>query len=266
MYVIKASGEKQKFMPEKIYGTLIRSGADEKVAKQIVSHIKKEVYDGISTSKILDHALDLLKGQKPEIYARYDLKRAIMNLGPTGFPFEKFFAEVLKNYGYEVKTDQVIKGKIITHEVDVIARKKLDYYIECKYHNTPGIYTDVKVALYVYAAFLDMKDKFDVAWIATNTKCSSQAIQYAEGTKMKITSWEYPNGESLRDLIEGKKLYPLTILRSLNNESNIKLSNTGIFMAKDLINANFSELKSRTKLPENILQKLINEAKSVCNE
>ena len=115
MYVIKASGEKEKFMPRKIYGTLLRAGADGNVANQIVNHIKKEAYDGISTRKILDHALALLKNQKPEISARYDMKRAVMNLGPTGFPFERFFAEILKNYGYEVQTGKVIKGRLITH-------------------------------------------------------------------------------------------------------------------------------------------------------
>lgn len=263
MYVIKTSGEKEKFIPGKIYATLIRSGAEGKVAKEIVNRIKREAYNGISTREVLDKALDLLRKQKPEISARYDLKRAIMNLGPTGFPFEKFFAEILRNYGYETKTDQVIRGKIITHEVDIIARKKYDYMVECKYHNSPGIYTDVKVVLYVYARFLDLKNKFDQPWVATNTKCSNQAINYARGVKMKVTSWEYPAGESLRDLIEEKKLYPITILKSLNNEVTWKLSNAGIFIAKDLVTMGFDELKSRTKIQENILRKLVAEAKSV---
>lgn len=266
MYVIKASGKKESFSPEKIYRTLVRSGSDEKTAKLIVNKIKRKVYDGITTREILDKALHLLKDENPEISARYDLKRAIMNLGPTGFPFEKFFAEVLENYGYETKTGQIVNGKIISHEVDIIARKKSDYMIECKYHNSQGVYTDVKVALYVYAAFLDLKDKFDYPWIATNTKCSSQAIDYANGVKMKITSWEYPKGESLRDLIESKKLYPLTILKSLNNETNFKFSNAGIFIAKDLVEMSFSQLKSKTKISENILKRLVDEATSVTNK
>ncbi len=263
MYVIKASGEKEKFLPSKLYATLVRAGADGKIANSIVDHVKKEVYDGITTQEILNHALALLRDQKPEISARYNLKRAIMNLGPTGFPFERFFAAVLQNYGYETQTGKIVKGKIITHEVDVIAKNKKTYMVECKYHNAIGIYTDVKVALYTYAALLDMKDKFDGAWIATNTRCSEQAKQYARGMGIKITSWEYPEGESLRDLIEKKKLYPLTVLRSLDHDVNWKLSDAGIFLTKDLIEMDFNKLKSKTKLPETILKRLVSDAQSL---
>ncbi|MBI2044334.1 restriction endonuclease [Candidatus Pacearchaeota archaeon] len=263
MYVIKASGEKERFMPKKLNATLIRSGADGRLARQIVEHVTKEAYDGITTQEILNHALSLLRDQKPEISARYNLKRAIMNLGPTGFPFEKFIAEVLNNYGYETKVGQIVKGKVIPHEVDIVAKKKDVYMVECKYHNAPGIYTDVKVALYVYAAFLDLKDKFDKAWIITNTRCSEQAKEYARGMGIKITSWEYPQGESLRDLIEEKKLYPLTVLNSLNHDINWKLSNAGIFLTKDLVEMDFDKLKSKTKIQENVLRKIVEESRAL---
>ena len=210
MYVVKASGKKEEFNPGKILSTLRRAGATQKLANEIENEVEKKAYDGITTREILDNALELLKSRKPEVADIYDLKRAIMTLGPTGFPFEKFFAEVLRNYGYETQIDQIVSGKFSTHEIDISAVKKnIRYMVEAKYHNTQGVYTDLKVVLYVYARFLDLKRKFDVPWIVTNTRISSNAMNYSKGVGIKITSWKYPGKESLEGLIEGKKLYEL---------------------------------------------------------
>ncbi|PIO08536.1 hypothetical protein COU59_01350 [Candidatus Pacearchaeota archaeon CG10_big_fil_rev_8_21_14_0_10_34_12] len=263
MWVIKASGKKEEFNPEKILGTLRRAGASGKLAGEIVKEVESKAYDGIRTRDILDIALGILRKSKPEISVIYDLKRALMNLGPTGFAFEKFFAQILNNYGYETSIGDIVKGRFTTHEVDVSARKKQRYMIECKYHNSPGTYTNLKVALYVYARFLDLNKKYDVPWLATNTRLSSNAVKYAEGVKMKITGWQYPKREGLQDLIEGKKLYPITILKSVNNFVKASLSEAGILLAKDILKHDIQELKSKTRIPENILKNLVEEAKMV---
>ncbi len=266
MYVIKASGKKEEFNPEKILRTLLRAGASRSLANDIVSQVKTKIHDLITTREILDMALGLLKNKNPEIGARYDLKRAIMNLGPTGFPFEQFFAEILNHYGYKTKVGETVQGKITDHEVDVIAEKNSKkYMIECKYHNSLGVYTNIRVALYVYARFLDLKEKFDQPWLSTNTKISTKAITYAKGVGMKITSWKYPKNESLQELIEKKKLYPITILKSVNNDIKTKLSKAGIMLAKNLFNYDLNELKKKTKLPENVLRKILSECKEVCD-
>ena len=111
-----------------------------------------------------------------------------MGLGPTGFPFEKYIAEILKEYGYATKVGEVVKGYCVSHEVDVIAQKgKECFMIECKYHNKRGRRLDVKVAMYIYARFLDIKraqekikehkKHFHQAWLVTNTKCTREAIR-----------------------------------------------------------------------------------------
>ena len=264
MYVIKSTGEKEAFNPGKIMRTLLRAGASKETANEIIRKVRSNAYNGIPTREILNSALDMLKGSNPGVCARYDLKRAILNLGPTGFPFEKFFAEVLKNYGYGVQTDRIIKGKLISHEIDVVAKKDRTYMVECKYHNAPGIYTDVKVALYVYARFLDLRDKFDVPWLATDTNFSRSVIRYAEGVGMKLTSWKYPKKESLSEMITQKKLYPITVLKSVNNPIKIKLSQAGIMLTKNLIDIEINKLKRVTGLPINTLQKIVQEAKSIC--
>ncbi|HED05627.1 MAG TPA: hypothetical protein ENI61_02950, partial [Ignavibacteria bacterium] len=119
MQVIKASGKKEEFKPKKVLGTLLRAGASKKLANEVLEEVEKKVHEGTTTKKILETTLRLLKNKKPEVGAIYDLKRAIMGLGPTGFPFEKFFAEILKNYGYEVQLNRNLKGKFITHEIDI---------------------------------------------------------------------------------------------------------------------------------------------------
>jgi hypothetical protein len=104
-----------------------------------------------------------------------------MSLGPSGFPFEIYFAKILENYNYKTKVDNIIPGKIILHEVDIIAEKnKKKYMIECKYHNEIGVHTKLHVAMYTYARFLDVK-KYDIPWLVTNTKCVDVALDYAKG-------------------------------------------------------------------------------------
>ena len=265
MYVTKCSGEKERFMPEKIIRTLGRAGVSRKDAQTIVSEIKGKIYDGIQTKTILQLALNKLKKQDPISGARYDLKRAIMNLGPTGFPFEQYFAEILRHHGYKTTVGRIFGGKLISHEIDVCAKKdSKTYLIECKYHNAPGIYTSIKVALYVYARFLDLKEKFDSPWLATNTKFSDKVEKYARGMGMRLTSWQYPKGESLQELIETKNLYPITILKSVNDSVKGKLSQANIMLVIHLADMDIEQLKRKTKLPENVLRKIVEEARGIC--
>lgn len=265
MYVIKASGKKEEFNPEKILRTLLRAGASRNLAKDIVSQVESKIHDLITTREILDMALGLLKNKRPEVGARYDLKRAVMNLGPTGFPFEKFFAEILKRYGYKTQVGNIVQGRLITHEIDIVAEKNSrKYMIECKYHNSLGVYTNIRVALYVYARFLDLKKKFDQPWLSTNTRCSARAISYAKGIGMKITSWEYPKKGCLRELIERKKLYPITVLKSVNNNIKTRLSKGNIILVINLLENNLNDLKKKTSVPENVLKQIIEEAKKIC--
>jgi hypothetical protein len=263
MYVIKASGKKEEFKPEKVFGTLTRAGATQKLAKEIVKEIEKKVYEGMKTREILDTALDLLKSKKPEIGAVYDLKRAVMSLGPTGFPFEKFFAEILKNQGYQTEIGRVYKGKITSHEVDITAKKEKSYMVEAKYHNSPGIYTNLKVALYVHARFLDLKKYFDSSWLVTNTKLSKRAFIYAKGMGMKVTSWGYPEKESLQVFVEKKKLYPITILKTVDHHIKEKLSNANIILVRNILDLDMLELKRKTRISEEILKKIISEAEKI---
>src|SRR5688572_22822137 len=116
IYITKASGQQDEFSEEKIRKSLRRSGATEKDIDRIVTEVKAKLYNGITTKHIYRIAFGLLRKSARPVAARYHLKSAIMELGPSGFPFEKFFAELLNHQGYSTKTDQLEQGKCVTHE------------------------------------------------------------------------------------------------------------------------------------------------------
>ena len=263
MNVIKASGLEEKFSSKKIYRTILEAGGSGKLARKIIEAVRKRYHKDITTQEILNIILNELR-DFPDIRARYDLKRAIMALGPSGFPFEQFFGEILRNYGYEVKIDNFIKGKIITHEVDIIAKKEKSYMIECKYHNELGKSTDLHPALYTYARFLDLREKPDMPWLVTNTKCSDDAKDYARGVGLKITSWNFPKDKSLQKLIQLKKLYPITILKTINENTKERLFSAKITIAKNLLNYSVRDLMRKTELNEKEINKILEEVRIVC--
>lgn len=260
MKIQKASGDTETFNPGKIHKTLLEAGANRQLAQEITDAVRKKAYEGITTGKILEIILNRLKNHHG-IQARYDLKRAIMSLGPTGFPFERYFADILEEYGYSATVRNHVKGKKIIHEIDIIARSPKDktFMIECKYHNELGKPTKLQPALYTYARFLDLTKRLDQAWLVTNTKCSKDAKEYAKGVGLKITSWRYPEKESLIRLVESKKLYPITILKNLDKKTKEKLFQADIVLAKNLKKYTVEQLARKTELNEKQIKKILNE-------
>ena len=260
IYVIKASKEREEFKKEKVMKTCLRAGASREFAREVADKVARKVYNGMPTREILKIILVLLK-KKPEVAERYDLKRGIMNLGPSGYPFEKFIARVLEEYGYKTKVGKILRGKYARHEVDVIASNKEKWMIECKYHNAVGIYTGMKVALYTYARFLDLEKHFDKPWLVCNTKCSSSVLRYAKGVGLRIMSWNYPKKDSLENLISAKALYPVTILRSVNKLAKERFSKEGIVLAKDILEC--KDLGKKTGLQSRLVKKIVADAEKV---
>lgn len=230
----KASGELLPFADDKLKRSLIRSGADPVLAEAITSEIKKHLYEGVSTRKIYKWAFALLKEKSKPLAAKYHLKSGIMELGPSGFPFEKFISEILRYQGYTTSVGQFVKGHCVNHEIDVIAEKADHHYmIECKYHNRPGTVCDVKIPLYIQARFKDVEaawlkleghaSKFHQGWVVTNTRFTADAIQYGTCMGLKLIGWDYPNGGSLRSQIDDLGLYPITCLTSLSKQEKEQL-------------------------------------------
>jgi len=266
--VIKANGNLVDFKKNKIERTVLRAGGSRKFAKEVANQVAAKVHKGMTTREILNHTLKLLKKQ-PHIAKRYDLKRAIMNLGPHGFTFEEFFSQLLQNYDYETRTNLIMRGKATTHEVDILAKKQKKFMIEAKYHNRGGNHTRSQVAMYTYARYLDLrnnpKNKIDQGWLVTNTKCTRHAVEYAKGVGLKITTWNYAseNEKSLQELIKEKKLYPITILDSVAGDIKEKLARAKIVLIKNLLMMDFNALKKRTHLTSNQINRVLKEAHEV---
>ena len=257
MKITKSSGEYEDFNPRKIYNTIRNAGGSRKIANETVEIVKKDLRKNVNSQEILETVLNNLK-KEPGLSERYNMKRAIMALGPTGFPFEQFFARILTHYGYQTKTNQKLRGKRIIHEVDIVAKKEKKYMVECKYHNEIGNITRLHPAMYTYARFLDLnKYSFDEPWLVTNTKCSKDAVEYAKGVNLKITSWNYPKNESLRDLIQNKNLYPITILEEIKDETKQKLFEAGFIVVKDFENIPIESIQKKTRIKIEELKKII---------
>jgi hypothetical protein len=286
LYVTKASGETEPFSPAKIKRTCLRAGATEQLAAKVTRKVAAQAYPGISTKAILKLTLSLLEKEMPQVAARYDLKGAIMRLGPAGFAFEALIAGVLKEHNYAARTRQVVQGASVKHEIDIIAAKPIRapvglaqpplkwYMIECKYHRAPGIFTGLKETLYTYARFLDLRDgwkagkcqRFDQAWLITNTKFSRDAIQYGTKKNIKLLGWKYPAGNSLEIMLEEKKLYPITVLRQLDPVSLRKFAASGLMLCRDLVRKDIEKLRELTGLSQRKLRLLAEAARQVLTE
>ena len=243
--ITKASGENVVFSESKLRSSLLRAGASEEQITIIVAQISEKLYDGISTQEIYRMAFNLLKQGTKRVAAKYQLKRAIMELGPSGFPFEKYIAEILKTQGYRVKVGEIVRGQCVNHEIDVIAEKGEQHFmIECKYHNQPGTVCDVKIPLYIQARFKDVEaawvkipghgTKFHQGWVVTNTRFTIDALQYGNCAGLNLLGWDYPHGNSLRNQIDKLKLYPITCLTTLTQAEKQTLLDKRIVLCKEL--------------------------------
>jgi len=263
MKIKKYSGEFQRFSPRKIYYSILDVGGSKKLANDAVKEVKRLSHEGISTERILKILLNFLK-REPGISQKYNLKRAIMALGPTGFPFEKYFAKILEYYGYKTTVDNKLKGKNIIQEVDIVAIKDKKFMVEAKYHNEVGTITRLHPAMYTYARFLDLKKyNFDQPWLVTNTRCSGDVIKYAKGVNLKITSWNYPKNQSLKKMISNKNLYPITILESLSRTLKWRFFNEKIITLKDFEKYSSEDLKKRFNIKDSAISELLKEVEEV---
>lgn len=269
--IVKAGGHKEPFDPLKLASSLSRAGAGESAVKEIVSHIEGELKDGMSTGEIYNHAFFLLRKMKNPAVMRYSLKRAVMDLGPSGFPFEGFIGEIFRQKGFEVKTDQIVQGHCVEHEVDVVAWNENKLIMcEAKFHNELGVKSDLKVALYVKARFEDLsfptfhygKDrKLDEGWLVTNTKFTTSAIQYGQCQNLRMIGWNYPAKGNLHDMIEDSGLHPLTCLGTLTRHDQNELLKQGVVLCKTL--AENKDLLKTVGLSDAQIASVIEEIKSL---
>lgn len=265
-YIVKSDGRSVPFNFGKVKATCIRAGASNKLATQVAKKISEKIYPGIHTRQIYRMVLEALAIDDQNVVGhRYRLKESIMQMGPAGFPFENYVSAILAACGFDIKSHRSkVKGTCVTHEIDIVATNgnMNKYMIECKFHNSSGIYTGIKEALYTHARFLDLKGQFDKEMLVCNTKVSDDAITYGKCVDQEILSWRYPEGKGLEKIIEDKGLYPITIL-GLNKKELQKLSESNMMLAKDLLDLDSYQLYKQVQIPARRIEVLQSLAKRI---
>jgi hypothetical protein len=270
--VIKASGEKVKFSLDKLQLSLSKSGADHHTIQQVVDIVNSELYDGITTKEIYKRAFNLLKKKGSYLASKYKLKKAIYELGPTGYPFERYISAILKYSGYETSVGEILQGTCVTHEIDVVAIKDGSTTpIECKFHSEEGRNCNVKIPLYIASRYKDVKLHWDSkpqdtklaqGWVVTNTRFTDDALQYGKCIGLYLLSWDYPKNDGLKDRIDRLGLYPITVSTLLSSREKAFLLSRDVVLCRDLIDDAF--FLDHLRVSENRKVKILNEIKMLC--
>lgn len=238
--ITKMNGDKEPFNESKLDQSLERVGTTKEIREKIVQHTVKELKEGMTTQEIYQHAFELLRQEERHpVAARYSVKRALLGLGPSGFPFEQFIAAIMKTMGYtDVQTGVAAQGKCAPHEVDVTAlHEGKRVAVEVKFHNSLGIKTDLKVALYVKARFEDLSKKgsnVDEGWLVTNTRFTRNAARYGNCSGMNLLGWDYPRGRGLEVLIDEAGVHPITALTSIPVAAKRKFLDDDIVLCRQV--------------------------------
>jgi hypothetical protein len=236
MQVIKRSGEREDFDAEKTLQGIMRSGAGRDEAEGILARLRPQLYDGISTEEIYRKVRALLNARSA---ARFGIKKGIMGLGPEGRHFETLIGHLMRAEGWDVKVRQILDGRCVSHEVDVLMQKGEEVTLaECKFHNELGCKCTIQTALYVQARWEDIssKRKMTPPFLVTNTRFSGEVEKYGRCMGMRLLGWRYPEDRGLEMMLEEHRLLPVTVLPLRRNEM-------GMLLERDIVLA--SEVLTR---------------------
>ncbi|MCB0383681.1 MAG: restriction endonuclease [Psychroserpens sp.] len=271
--ITKSTGEKTKFSLDKLRTSLKRTGAEKNVIDQIIDNVRDELYQGITTKEIYNRAFALLKKKQSYLASKYKLKKAIYELGPTGFPFERFVSAILKYSGYKTDVGKILQGTCVPHEVDVVAQKNNETTIvECKFHGEQGLNCNVKIPLYINSRYQDIKSHWNSnnkqdstltkGWLVTNTRFTEDALKYGNCCGLYLLSWDYPKGNGLKDRIDRLGLYPITVSTLLTNREKQFLLSRNIVLCRELMSNIF--FLDHLGISEIRKEKILNEISLLC--
>ena len=268
VYVKKSNGDMQLFSEGKLRASLKFTGASEDHITLILEYLSQKIYDGITTRSIYNLAFKELRKISRPLSAYYGTKRALLEMGPDGFIFEKFIARIMTYLGYESKNGIWIEGKCISHEIDVVAEgPKKNILMECKFHNVHDKHNDIKTALYIKARANDIfegkfGDKYDEFWLVSNTKFSDDAIRYSTCAGLHLWGSNFPPQNTLQDIIRDNALDPVTCLSSLKKAEKKMLLDSEIYLATEL--KENPSLLHDIGLEETRINKVISEINKIC--
>jgi len=236
--ITKTTGEQERFDANKLRASLQRAGASQQDRERVEAEVLGQLRPGMTTRRLYQIAFRALRRTPRATAARYSLQRAILELGPSGYPFEQFLGELLRHEGWQTSVSVRLKGRHVEHEVDLDARRDGRRLLgECKFRTDPNGRVDVKTALYVYGRAQDLKGSgggYSEFWLVTNGRFTSDARRFGEGMGLYLLGWSHPAGKSLRERIDHAGLHPVTCLTHLRKKEKQQLLRLGIVVAADL--------------------------------
>lgn len=271
IYIRKSSGELVPFNSKKIITSITRTGADEETANKVLAKVKKQLKDHMSTKEIYQIVRDELANTLPWAGVRYDLREAIIKLGPAGYNFEKYVAAVLSAYGYKTATPDTYKGACIEHEIDVTAEKDgRTAFIEAKFRHDFRSRITIKDTMATWARFLDLVDgskiglcpHFDEVWILTNARFTDQSLQYGHCKNMKLVGWKHPEERTFAQMVDINALYPITILKDIKDTEIAAFVDNDLILCREIMNEDPRKLEKIVHIKEARLRDIIDQ----CNE
>ena len=242
MKILKSTGLTDTFDEKKLHLSLAKAGVPEADIPEIINEVSRGVKENMKSTEIFKKSCSLLGKRSKQWAGRYRLKRAILELGPSGFNFEQLVSKLFQRKAYETRTNLIMTGQCIDHEVDVRAENEDEIIlVECKFHNHPGYRSDVRTALYIYSRFEDIKDnpknssqKYHRGAIFTNTRFTQDAVKYGQCKGLRLIGWGSPSDENLQQLLESAFLYPITCLPVLSNWEKKALLDSGLLLCSDI--------------------------------
>lgn len=246
MNVKKFSGELVPYNEASLKGSLLKSGANRQQVEEVLECLKGKLYDQISTRELYEKAFEELKNIKNSFAARYSLKKALRDLGPEGFYFEKWVTKLFQTQGYDAISGQTLQGEAVTHEIDVIAYKNDKMFLcECKFRNDIDAKISVTTPMYFLSRFNDLKNlKFNYfskemspteGYLITNAYMTSDSIAFANKYDIKLISWDYPENRSIKRLVDEFTFYPITCLTTLTADETKILLSKNCILVKEII-------------------------------
>lgn len=269
--ITKSSGEKAPFSFNKLKASLKKSGASDPVVDQIVQRIVDELYPGITTDEIHNRAFALLKKERSAFASKYKLKKAIYELGPTGFPFEKVVGQLLRYSGYSVEVGKIVQGSCVKHEVDVMAEDDRGFIlVECKFHSDKTKKCNVKDPLYIHSRYHDVQKKWNghgkkrlrEGWLVTNTRFTLDALEYGGCVGLFLLGWNHPENDALKDRIDRLNLYPITVSTLLSRREKEFLLERDVVLCRQLLEQRF--LLDHLGVSERRKKRIFDEMRMLC--
>ncbi len=265
--IIKSGGERVAFDPAKVKRSILRTGASDEVANDVLQKIESKLFDGISTKEIYQLVHASLKDKNICFSCRYDLRAAILRFGPAGFNFEKYVAAVLKAYGWRAENpEEDLDGSCVAHEVDVIAEKdRRRVFIEAKFRNEYKLIVNLKDTMATWSRFLDLVDgaavgkcpHFDEAWIVTNARFSDRAKQFGVCKGIHMIGWNFPEDYPFSKMVDHLALYPMTVIDDLSQSELESFAEHNLMLCKEVADEDAEELSRRTGISPQRVEEII---------